>query len=137
MTNLPDKPSALIRLALADLRKCEADPAYEIDMDAYHQPEHGKCVVCLAGAVMACDLDVSRFRVFAPASFERSIAMKLIALNQFRTGDVTCGLNVLKLPDNTIAPPNLDRCVTPYDVDQEMFYMDMAKLADDLEKAGL
>ena len=54
MSELPDKPSELIRLALADLRKCEADPRYLIDMAQWHRPVTSElCHVCLAGAVMA------------------------------------------------------------------------------------
>lgn len=44
--------SGLIRLALADLRKCEQSPKYKINMDDWHVP-NSRCSVCLAGSVMA------------------------------------------------------------------------------------
>lgn len=56
-TQLPDKPSELIRLALKDLRKTERQFwKYKIDMDIWHSGKTStlsRCSVCLAGAVMA------------------------------------------------------------------------------------
>lgn len=54
MTQLPDKPSELIRLAVADLERAEASPDYIIDMGCWHEPiPNGLCAVCFAGAVIA------------------------------------------------------------------------------------
>ena len=69
-SKLPDQPSALIRAALDDLKKCMADPTYVINMATWHKPLSGdqplserdppfgrtnsaECSVCLAGAVLA------------------------------------------------------------------------------------
>lgn len=53
---LPGKPSALIRIALDDLKKAEKDPTMKISMDTWLQvAKNGvdKCAVCMAGSVMA------------------------------------------------------------------------------------
>jgi hypothetical protein len=60
MKKLPNKLSALLRLAVSDAQKCEADPRYELDMGRWHEPitwegNDGKdrCAVCMAGAILA------------------------------------------------------------------------------------
>lgn len=60
MEKLPEKTSALIRVALADLIKCEADDRFVIDMNYWHshmRVEPGntekRCFVCLAGAALS------------------------------------------------------------------------------------
>lgn len=49
--NLPDKPSELIRLALADLALCAADPNYRIDMEAvrFARKQDAEKVACGLG----------------------------------------------------------------------------------------
>lgn len=47
------KPSSLIKLAVADIKACAADPSYKVDMRSWHEPYNGKCHVCFAGAVLA------------------------------------------------------------------------------------
>ena len=53
----PETLSGLIRLALGDLRKCEQDPRYKVDMFEWHRPLNAGgqevCHVCFAGATMA------------------------------------------------------------------------------------
>lgn len=54
----------LIRKALEDLEKCRRDPDYEIDFLSWHQPHHGVCRVCLAGAYLAKTLGANpRYKV--------------------------------------------------------------------------
>lgn len=136
MSELPDKPSELIRLALADLRKCEADPRYEIDMDQWHMPIDGKCCVCLAGAVMGQSLSVMLNAPYEPGAFNKDTARKLHALDSFRCGGVSYGLFDLGLAEWEYAG-HLDIPVMDYCEDPEAFHIAMCKLADDLEKAGL
>lgn len=65
-TILPRLPSQLLRIALADLEKCESDPRFKVDMGVWLAPPGNEylnpstnCAVCLAGAVMANTLNVS------------------------------------------------------------------------------
>ena len=63
MEVLPDRLSALLRLALDDLRAVAGDhPLYEVDMTVWHHPAlldddddglFDRCLVCLAGS--ACN----------------------------------------------------------------------------------
>ncbi len=134
---LPDDPSALIRVALDDLKKCEADPAYEIDMGDWHNPsdQYTVCLVCLAGAVMAQRLGTDPEDYSIPCVFKVKDAAKLRALNEFRGGYVTAGLYFmsLKLPagiEQTIPIPQ-------YKAGPAAFHYAMNTLADTLEAAGL
>lgn len=62
----PDKLSDLIRLALGDLRKCEESPNYRINMIYWHLniPDESRCIVCLAGSVMAQTLQFQTSETF-------------------------------------------------------------------------
>jgi len=98
------KPSSLIRLALADLKKCEADPAYKIDMDNWHLPISNRtgsntvCHVCFAGAVLAKTLGASPFDDVTPSGYllyrtpdefhSSETAQRIVSLNGFRRGYV-------------------------------------------------
>lgn len=137
MTELPDIPSELIRLALSDLQKCEADPAYYINMGLWHKPTSGgnACMVCLAGAVMAKSLNMPKNEELFPNIFDHTTDCKLNALNDFRLGCVKDGLNSMYI-ENDLGD-ELDRHITPYEEDKEKFFSDMTKLADDLEEVGL
>lgn len=72
LVELPDKLSARIRVAITDVKKCEADPAYELDMSEWHRPFGfgAMCRVCLAGSVMAQTLGVPIDRECTPSTFE-------------------------------------------------------------------
>ena len=137
MSSLPDKPSALIRLALDDLAKCEQDPRYTINMCAWHFPHgDGNCSVCLAGAVMAQHLNISVQEERFPSSFDDfELNRKLRALNAFRAGWITGGLDHLgiTIPENLIG----SMTVESYRYDADQFYTDMRHMANILEKEGL
>lgn len=102
MKQLPDKPSELIRLALADIRKAEQDPLYVIHMGQWHEPvvdDHAPggprlvaCTVCFAGSVMAFSLDAAPDGSYSYNSFGEENQLKLEALDSFRVGDVRAGL---------------------------------------------
>lgn len=143
MTTLPDKPSALIRLALADLRKVESMPeTYRVDMDRWHHPMLGKCSVCLAGSVIAQTLgedpavDTDPDEIAADAE---GFGDKLSALNSFRVGDTHWGIHtMLGVSAARDLPETLQAAlITPYATDPEAFHRDMSRLADDLSAAGL
>lgn len=91
-TTLPDKPSELILVALADLEAVEKDPAYTVDMAKWHRFEGGTCFVCLAGAVLAKTVGLYPQETVGPHSVKTEISDKMRALDSFRTGDVAGGL---------------------------------------------
>ena len=143
MSELPDKPSEMIRLALADLRKCEADPAYGVDMGLCHEPIDGVCYVDLAGAVMAQRLGADKTAEYAPKDFDRETEKKLKALGRLQWGTVGVALDILGVSDeiDPILDEGLDAIldidIPEHEWDTEGFYEWMAIIADGLEKAGL
>lgn len=83
---LPNKLSALILVALADLAKAERSPKYKVEMDSgWHTPNH-QCSICFAGAVMAFSLGAKRDEDLLPMDFPAADRRKLVALNQARSG---------------------------------------------------
>ena len=145
---LPDRPSALIRLAMRDLDEVEADPHYEIDMMEWHtgilkgDKKFGDlpCRVCLAGAVMAKtlgqDVEVDA-RPDHSDGFTPEEVAKLFALNYFREGNVTKALDEMPTWIEFEHLAHLNREVVEYADDPEMFHEKMLEIADDLEQEGL
>jgi len=138
-SKLPDTPSALIRVALADLKKCEAMPGYRIDMTTFHTPtSNDVCLVCLAGAVMAQTLGVMKGGYSTPAHCPEELE-KLIALDCFRVGDVEMGLCELGIeaPQDLLELWRGELEFTDYHDDPAQFHQDMEALAKELEAHGL
>lgn len=133
-TRLPDKLSELIRVALADLEKCEALSQYEIQMGEWHTYDSDRdvCLVCFAGAVMAQTLGRRYTFSCGPCLFDHDRG-KLLALDALRSGNVSRALYELGLP----IADHFDRSPTHHAEDPEWFKADMRALADDLERAGL
>ena len=135
MSALPDHPAELIRVALADLKLVEADDRYVANMDWWHVPNkdvHGRCSVCLAGAVMAKHLGQSPSDYILPN--EAGETKKLLALNAFRSGYICDAFDILDIA----APDSLgDDRLVPGDnpKDPAPFHAAMHKLADDIEQA--
>lgn len=134
-TRLPGKPSELILLALSDLKKVERSKDYIVDMSDWHQP-NGKCSVCLAGAVMAFSLGVSKKREISLSynDFSTVNVEKLRALNSFRIGEIGGGLNCLGIDDYT---GDRFQYVASYIRDSVEFKSDMKKMAKYLKSKGL
>lgn len=130
--DLPRKPSELIRLALSDLAKCEADPRYMIEMGTWHEPKGKVCHVCLAGSVMAQTMGTFSDSGTSPC-WHAHEETQLIALDSLRTGDVSLAFDDLNLGE----PPIENREITPYEEDSDAFRVEMEELANDLKKAGL
>jgi hypothetical protein len=132
-THLSDKPSEMIRQALADLRLVEKDERYSVEMGEWHSPRGGSgtCAVCMAGAVMS--------RVIPPdviaEPYEFEDCNKLRAIDRFRIGDVEGGLQYLRISHPESVPDGMG--VERYRDGAEAFHRDMAKVAAVLESVGL
>lgn len=137
MTNLPEKPSELIRLALRYLRLAETNSAYTVDMMVWHYPDAktGKCRIGLAGAIMAGCLDADPTKQLTPYGYPAQTVQKLCALNRFRQGRIKHALNAMHIYPDDRTPP--DRAVTPYATNPDIFKTDLEYMADELEFAGL
>jgi hypothetical protein len=124
---LPTKPSELIRVALADLKRAERTPNLIVDMDYWHEPEvegdteeaaalagydpvtctvkapvEPECTVCFAGSVMAFSLHAPARANVAPDSYPEPIERKLNALNEFREGCLYDGFRYLGWSEDKI-----------------------------------
>lgn len=134
--HLPNKLYKLIRVALADMRKCMESDKYEIQMGVWHAPvEDGICAVCAAGAVMAQTLKRKPTRELDPFDFSVDIQTKLLSLNALRMGFVGLAINEMGLPE---PKKNYDCYISPFDPDEpKFFFRDMEALATRLEKANI
>ena len=131
---LPNKPSELIDLALADLELCEKDEEYQIDMEVYYDRSISSkvCQVCLAGAVMAQSLERYSTTLF-PSSFDCDTSNKLSALDMFRKGSLRTGLRCLSIEPIDTSGVH----ITPYEDNSVQFKRDMWNLARFLERTGI
>jgi hypothetical protein len=99
---LPRSPSRLIRMALKDLEAAEK-AGYVIDMDLWYERDGNVCAVCLAGGVIVRRMPVSDGSEHNPTdlAYEGLITVQdqraLEALNYFRMGKITEGLNRLRV----------------------------------------
>lgn len=96
---LPEKQSALLRLAVKDAQVIEKNKNYKFDMGEWHLPKFdntgkptGKCTVCLAGAVIANTLKVSPKVEKNPYDLEyeghRDTCLKLRKIDELRGGTI-------------------------------------------------
>jgi len=83
MNKLPSKLGDLIRLAIKDLERCEADSTYQIEMEGWYtyDEESGIYKVCLAGAVLAKTLEMDPDESLFPTL---SLDVRLNALDLIR-----------------------------------------------------
>lgn len=84
---LPDRMSAVVRLAADDFEAVQGDAGYEVRWHFWHRPRpDGPCQVNLAGAVMARTLGVDREEPAEPGDFPRHDRIRLERLESIRTG---------------------------------------------------
>lgn len=141
---LPDKPSELIRVALADLEAVERSKKYVVNMGTWHEPKGTpggtKCEVCLAGAVMAKSLKNNPAKNLIPdEDFEDDLPGKLNALDSLRMGDVPLALGELGFDDicDSEMAYDLERSIVSYHDDPKRFKVEMQMLAYALEDESL
>ena len=143
---LGNKPSQIINQAVKDLKAVEKSKKYRVNMDVFHQQgyktETDVCVVCFAGAVMARAGNDPKADL-APHCFDDVTAGKLRALDSFRAGSITEGLEKMNAKIPLLLRGNVEDGgymsveITPYDEDKDQFKKDMTELAKNLEALGL
>jgi len=149
LTNVPSK---LIRLALKELDKVEKEGVYQVAMDdswwLYYETKEGFCSVCFAGALML-SLPYSKYLfkhavdnfppdnrakiyVANPSNYRNEYCFR--ALDAFRVGALKFGFTYLGI---TYGYDYLyDVKITSYDLNPELFKVDMELLARTLEELG-
>lgn len=132
---LPNKPSALIRLAINDLNAIEKQKdKYSINMTEWHSPNYMEdtCAVCLAGSVMANTLKLdSNEHLDADEVEDISIQNKLYAINSFRIGQIKEGVEQLNLKMPLYL--NNEVPIVSYASNKSTFKKQLLKMADVLE----
>jgi hypothetical protein len=162
---LPKKPSKLIRLAVADVKRAKK-AGYTINMNIWHAPDREAagigmfdddvaakmrvaraknpknkfCQVCFGGSVLACGTSLRPDQDWDLGSvrnlFEKSFQNKIDALDSFRSGEIADGLRIMGLR----RPPYLAENVFIPSYDDrrpQPFFRAMLKMADVLEEFGL
>lgn len=146
---LTAKPSRVLALALEDLQKLERTPGFRINMSEWvsmysgrydefgiWQSDEKECVVCLGGSVLVERFNVKSWSGLNRGNFPKRAKQIARALNEFRTGDIWCGLmelGIKKIPGSLpcYAP------VTGYHTNPSIFKRDMRGIIKQLEEAGL
>ena len=130
-SKLPDKPSALIRVALGDLQKCLDNAPHNIDLMR-------AVLIQTFGASPTTELN--QYTLFRGNSTHPDVA-KLGAIEAFEFGWVYIGLVTLGLDPN--ATPELisigqkRHAVSDFDSKlPKKFFRDMRKIADSFERIG-
>jgi hypothetical protein len=88
-SQLPKKLSDLLLLAVLDSRKIGRTPGYILDMATWHTPSpyNDLCRVCMAGSVMACELNVpGQIHARPDYGFDKGTYRALIAIDAMRRG---------------------------------------------------
>ena len=137
--------STVLRIALEDLEATERLPGYVIDLQVYHDPdtdEHpGKCVVCLAGSVMARTLGIKPDVVSGPNRHAKPIRDRIHAIDWARLGGFAFAAIELGYSDNDVHKiytlTGGDWAdLTEYEDDPVQFKADMRAHIATLVKAG-
>lgn len=132
---LPDKPSEILREALADFDIIAQTPGYAIEMGWWLTPASrsgGLCEVCLAGAVMARRYGADEY--LSSADFAPVVDRKFLFLNAIRQGLFRTALAYLHA-DSADLP--ITREIPEYDYDPAGWRKRMDEFVDLLQEAGL
>ena len=90
---LPNTLHGILKVALDDLETISKRDDYNIYISAWHKdsygPGSGRCEVCLAGSVMARITDYNPKTSLHPTYFQFSLSMKLFAIEDIRTVNLT------------------------------------------------
>jgi hypothetical protein len=146
---LPNKLSALARLALVDLvslrgTKSKSGLTYAIDMGQWVTAIGGysqTCYICYGGSVLVgSGYQPKENQRLEWKHFSPSIKSKMIALDNLRIGRVESALSELRPGmsfNERVAAGKLNRPIIPYKESPERFIDGMSRLIIDLEVAGL
>jgi hypothetical protein len=142
LDTLPNKPSELLALALADLEQVENDPNYRVTMGLWHQPDGCVCCVCLAGSVLAKTCKVPPSKYIDALWLRDALYAKMYALDSFRVGRVLRGLRAML--EDQWGPADEERykgyeqvVMCDYHTSPELFKNDIRRLIKRLQGDGL
>jgi hypothetical protein len=133
------KLSVALKQALEDSKEIEKDRRYRHDPFACHDLEGRKCLVDLAGSVMAIRLGVPPIMQTEPCFFESSYQKMLDALSYCEIGDWSQALYTIGVTDGPLRKKIEEEIagLPEYDVDRVEYYEIMNKAVKVLKKHGL
>lgn len=133
--DLPNKPSALLSMAMKDLERVERDGRYVIDMQKWHMPraDGSLCSICMAGAVLTKHMDPKDICANPEGIFDLPTTMKLMAIDFMRCGSVRDACHMLGHDVVIIA----NRQVPQYDDNPEEFRLAMYAMLAELRSEDL
>lgn len=126
--NIPERLSAVIRLAVADSKKIATTPGYKLDMALWHQPaeledgspdDNGVCAVCMAGAVLANSFGLQRnveFRLTTSEDVPQQVVDLCRTIDRVRLGDMVGAVLYLSYTNPEIQP-QVKRDLSPKQVE--------------------
>ena len=130
----------ILKMALADLARCERMNHVTVDMSFWHKQSGDNCVMCLAGSAIHCRLaskaQLSKVPTeFFPDEFRKvdECEQKLIALNELRCGWI--GRACARFIEG--ACPVYDREIVCYENGRKLWWSQMRELLRDLKKADI
>jgi len=143
---LPKKLSECLRVALRDLKSCMRSNKYQIDMGKWFRLNGGKCVVCMAGSVMAKTCQLTPHApdpdiLYGPDMYPNTAPLsehdqkRLDAINSLREGRIFAACREIQADLPRFMADEVE--VVDFDEDPDQFLQDMKDLADHLEANGL
>lgn len=134
MSEFVQKPSELLELGIINLKECEKDANYVINMCSWHIyiPSEAKCHVCLAGAYLAKTIKMPFTRTVAPHELKQPVQDKAYALTNFSRGTMEYGLKALGYEQNHYGYYR----IPSYSENPKTFYKAMDFLITDLFQRG-
>ncbi len=134
---LPNKLSALIRIAVKDLELAEQSPNVEINMSQWHTVDRysKKCMVCFAGGVIRGFMEDTDDRYewdLIPTKYHD----RLMSLNEVRHGNIPLALREMGITQYDKNKVRRRKVVT-YHENPTKFKKQMLSIADVLERNGL
>jgi hypothetical protein len=96
---LPNKLSALLRVAVEDSKKLARRKGFKLNMSTWVRMEaSGQCAVCMAGAVMVSRFGVPVGDMIEPCDLSEVRARQMLAINSMRVGQFAAAHYSLRLP---------------------------------------
>lgn len=100
---LPSTLSGLLRVAVEDARRLALDPRYKLDMNTWYEPANfsknktGRCLACMAGAVMVSRKKIPLDHVWEPWGTQSTPITNriVITIDYMRRGDFNGAFNHL------------------------------------------
>ena len=129
----PDKLWKLIKLALKDLKELEKNPRIKINMGAWHKMVGKKCLVCLGGAYLHCEvMGRKKFETKFIHDLDLETIKLMLCLDSLRVGNLVGAVCSFYNATYHASPPN--RHMIYFEEDQKGWWKDMKQILKELKE---